>query len=334
MDPVPSRVRGTVIETAKVLVVDPIDDTAVHRLRRVADVLVRPQPSVAELLDLVADADVVILRSGVRLTASILGRAAKLKVVVRAGTGVDNIDLETAWRAGVRVFTVPGASANAVAELAIGLTLAVSRRIAFADRQVRAGEWRKAELAGLELSGKDFGLVGFGEIGARVARMLAGFSPRLRTTVRLPTRSRRAAIARQGVEVVDLPTLLRESDVVCLAVPLTDLTRRLIGADELRAMRRHACLINVSRGGVVDEDALAAALREGTIAGAGLDVHESEGGNSPFAGMDNVVLTPHIGAMSVDAQRRIGNVVVDTVIGALGGATTIPPEAREQRPAR
>ncbi|MBB5159500.1 hydroxyacid dehydrogenase [Saccharopolyspora phatthalungensis] len=311
--------RTTGRPPARVLLVDPIHDDAIARMRRTWDVVVRLRPSADELLRLVSDIDVIVVRSGVRLPATVFEHAPNLKVVARAGSGTDNIDLDAARRAGVVVFNVPGQSATAVAELTVGLLLAVTRKIALADRQVRANVWNKPALEGVELTGKTLGIVGFGAIGSRIARIAGGFSQRVLTAVDRVIESRRDDLAARGAELVDLGTLLAESDFVCVAVPLNDRTRGLIGAAELRAMKRSAYLVNISRGAVIDESALHTALRDGVIAGAALDVHSKEGQHSGLAELDNVVLTPHIGAMSADAQRVIGDVVVDSVTAALDG---------------
>lgn len=305
----------------KVLVLDPIHPEAIDRMRATYDVAIRLQPPPDDLLDLVSDVDVIVLRSGVRLPAEVFERANRLKVVARAGSGVDNVDQDAARRAGVQVFNVPGGSAGAVAELAIGLMLGVMRHIPLADRQVRADMWNKPALAGAELSGKTLGIMGFGNIGSRIARIASGFSLRVLATAEHLSESRRIELADRNVELVGLSRLLEESDVVCVAVPLTGKTRAMIGMAELRAMKPTAYLVNVSRGGVVDERALLPALRDGVLAGAALDVHVGEGTASPLSQLDNVVLTPHIGAMSTDAQRAIGHAVVDSVSVALEGGS-------------
>lgn len=303
----------------RVLVLDPLHDDALADLRAAVDVVVCLKVDPAELPELVSGFDGVVVRSGVRLPAAVFERARRLRVVVRAGAGTDNIDLEAARRAGVQVGTVPGVSGGAVAELAIGLTLAVTRKIALADRQVRADLWCKPQLAGPQLAGRTMGLVGYGNIGSRVAEIASAFGMRVVASVSRDTAVRRAELAGHGVTLAPLGQLLAQADVVCVAVPLTAPTRGLIGVAELAAMKPSAYLVNVSRGGVVDEDALVAALRAGTVAGAALDVHLREGEPSPFAGFDNVVLTPHIGAMSVDAQRAVGQRAVQSILAALNG---------------
>lgn len=307
------------VDRPRVVVLDPVHDVALERLGRSCTVQVELQPEPARLPAVVADAHAVIVRSGVRLTAEVFDGARRLRVVGRAGAGTDNIDLEAARRTGVTVFNVPARSGGAVAELALGLMLAAMRNIALADRQMRDGLWNKAALAGDSLEGRTLGLVGCGGIGSRIADLAGAFGMRVLAVVAHPDPQRRADLARRGITLVDLDTLLADSDVVCLAVPLADDTRGLIGSRQLNRMRQGSYLVNVARGGVVDEQALLEALRSGRLAGAALDVHAREKELSPFAGLDNVVLTPHLGAMSRDVQREIGETVARSVLDALDG---------------
>ncbi|MER5778513.1 amino acid adenylation domain-containing protein [Streptomyces sp. NPDC002039] len=303
----------------RVLVVDPIHESALAELRRTHDVHVELRPPADRLMRLVEDVEVIVVRSGVRIDADVIRAAPRLKVVARAGSGVDNIDLDAAEAAGVAVFNVPGVSAPAVAELALGLMLSAARHIVLADRQVRAGVWNKAALAGIELGGKTLGLVGLGQIGTRLAELARGMGMRVIATVDRDTPERRVRLRGQGIEAVPLEELLATADVVCLAVPLTDRTHHLIDDRSLRAMRRSALLVNISRGPVVDEDALYRALTEGEIAGAALDVVAEEGNPGRLAELDNVVITPHIGAMSADSQERIGRILLDSLHEVLAG---------------
>ncbi|MFF3689544.1 amino acid adenylation domain-containing protein [Streptomyces sp. NPDC002187] len=304
---------------ARILVVDPIDSAALNELRRRHDVTVALRPPADALVQLVRDKEVIVLRSGVRLDADVITAADRLKVIARAGSGVDNIDLEAARKAGVTVFNVPAVSAPAVAELAFGLMLAVGRHIALADRQVRSGVWNKAALSGAELAGKTLGLVGLGRIGSRIAALARAFGMRVLVNGERATEERRDEVAQQGYELTALEELLPASDVVCLAVPLTDRTHHLIDAAALSVMKPTSLLVNVSRGLVVDEAALYDALVSGSIAGAGLDVVVHEGRPNRLHELDNVVITPHIGAMSADSQARIGRILVDSVNAALAG---------------
>lgn len=307
------------VRTTRVVLLDPIDNEALAALRSRYEVDVRIGLSPARVPAAVRDADAVILRSGVALDGPALAGAHRLRVIARAGSGTDNIDLRAARAAGVQVFNVPGGSSNAVAELVFGLLLALARNVARADRFLREGQWRKAELGGWELRGRTMGVVGLGAIGSRVAELAQGFGMRTIATVRRTDPRRRDHEAARGVTLTPLPELLAAADVVCLAVPLDEDSRGLIAAAELARMKRTAVLVNVSRGGVVDEDDLVAALTDGTIAGAALDVFQAEGGATKLAALDNVVLTPHLGGMSLDAQRAIGRLVVDNLRIALDG---------------
>ncbi|MCX4758311.1 amino acid adenylation domain-containing protein [Kitasatospora purpeofusca] len=304
---------------ARVLVLDPIDPGALDELRRQHDVTVALRPPVDELLRLVRDQEVIVLRSGVRLDAPVIAAAGRLRVIARAGSGIDNIDVAAARAAGVTVFNIPAVSAPAVAELALGLMLTVGRHLALADRQVRSGIWNKAALSGVELGGKTLGLVGYGRIGSRIAALGRALGMRVLVDVARPDADRRHELERLDYELAPLKTLLPAADVVCLAVPLTDRTHHLIDAAALAAMKPTSLLVNVSRGLVVDEDALYEALAEGRIGGAGLDVVAEEGRPNRLHELDNVVITPHIGAMSVDSQVRIGRILVDSVAAALAG---------------
>ncbi|MFI6051052.1 NAD(P)-dependent oxidoreductase [Streptomyces violascens] len=306
---------------ARIVVLDPVDPDALDALARTHEVEVRVRPGHDELLALAAGADALVVRSGVRITADVITAGQRLRVVARAGSGTDNIDLEAAREAGVQVFNIPGASAGAVAELALGLLLAVTRNIARADRQIRDGIWDKPNLAGPELRDHVLGVVGQGSIGSRVAELANALGMRVLTSVARPSPERDAALRGRGVERVELPELLATADVVCLSVPLTEHTRGLIGEAELALMGTGSYLIDVSRAGVVDEVALLRALREKTIAGAALDVHSQENGTPEFASLDNVVLTPHIGAATTDAQAKVGRILVSELNAALSGGS-------------
>ncbi|MBW5420907.1 3-phosphoglycerate dehydrogenase [Streptomyces sp. BG9H] len=303
----------------RVLVVDPLASDALEALRRVYDVTVQMQPAEDELAVLLRQTDAIVLRSGVKLPGHLIADAPDLKVIARAGNGTDNIDLAAARSAGVQVFNVPGVSSPAVAELALGLAFSVARHIAAADRQVRANVWRKADLVGSELCGKTMGVVGLGSIGSRVAELARGIGMSVIASARRRDDERREACRRSGIDLRSTEEVLAQADVVVLACPLNDHTRGLIDADALRLMKSTAFLVNVARGGVVDEDALRVALLEGVIAGAALDVHAAERAPSGLAGLDNVVLTPHIGAMTRDSQERIGQLLLEGIRLALSG---------------
>ncbi|WP_030378767.1 MULTISPECIES: hydroxyacid dehydrogenase [unclassified Streptomyces] len=303
---------------ARVVVLDPIAEGAVRELGRHFDVEVHLRPSARELPTLIRGAQAVVVRSGVLLTGDAIRAAPGLRLIARAGTGVDNIDVEAARQAGIVVCTVPGASAQSVAELAFALMLALSRRIVVADRQLRAGVRAKESLLGTELAGRTLAVIGLGAVGGRVAGIGRAMDMEVVGVVRDPV-ARRPAPGGADVPLVGLRAALRCADVVCVAVPLTAGTTHLIGRTELRLMKPSALLVNVARGEVVDEAALVEALRTGRVAGAGLDVGGHERTNTALVGMDNVVLTPHIGATTAEAQARVGRALVESVRAALAG---------------
>lgn len=302
---------------ARVLMVDPIHPDALDDLRRRYQVALHPKPAPGQLVELARTADALVLRAGVRVTREVIAAAPRLRTVIRAGVGLDNIDVEAAARAGVEVRNVPGGSSDAVAELALGLMLAVCRRIVVGDRHTRSTVWHKQGLMGSELRGKTLGLIGFGGIGSRIASLAQGFGMEVVVAVARPGRDRARQLAERGIRLVALGELLPAADVVCLSVPLTADTRGLIGRAELALMKPDSYLVNVARGGTVDEEALLEALRSGALAGAATDVLAREGAPTELAALDNVVLTPHIGALTREAQRRIGERVVELLDEAL-----------------
>jgi len=230
-------------------------------------------------------------------TAAVFAGAKDLKIVARYGAGVDRVDLKAAAEAGVVVTNTPVANSDSVADLAIGLMLAVARRIHVADRSVREGKWEN--MYGVSLFKKTVGLIGLGRIGSRVARRAQGFQ--CRVLVYDPFVDRQTA-KDAGVEIVELDRLLAESDFVSLHMPANDQTRGFLGREQFEQMKPTAILVNTARGETVDQDALLAALGEGQIGGAGLDAHAQEPPDpQQYAGMDNVVLTPHMGAYTREA---------------------------------
>ncbi|MEW1724329.1 NAD(P)-dependent oxidoreductase [Streptomyces sp. NPDC093109] len=299
--------------------VDPIAPPALDILSARYDVTVRLRPAPHELPGLLHGQDAIVLRSGITLPGPVLAAAGRLRVVARAGNGTDNIDLPAAAAAGIQVFNVPSVSSRAVAELALALTFAVARNVVTADRQVRAGVWNKAALAGAELTGKMMGVIGVGDIGGHVAALATGIGMNVIGSVGNPTPQRREAWQARGVRLTSTRNVLAAADVVVVACPLTGRTRHLIDADGLAVMKPDACLINVGRAQVVDDQALYAVLRERRIGGAALDVHAAESGTPALAALDNVVLTPHIGAMTADAQERIGGALIQGLELALAG---------------
>jgi D-3-phosphoglycerate dehydrogenase / 2-oxoglutarate reductase len=303
-------------ERMKILLASPIDPAAVAVLSESHDV-VKPDASTPEALkQAIADREVVVLRSGVLLSADVLAAAPGLRLLVRGGAGLDNIDLDQARAQGLRVVKIPGMSAPPVAEFTFALLLSLARKVTVADRALRQGHWPKPTLGGPLLHGKTLGIVGAGNIGGLVGQMGAAWGMHAIGCVANPNETVAQQLLGRGVRLTDFDEVLTSSDFLCLHTPLDESTRHLIDAEALARMKPGSLLVNVARGGVVDEAALLEALTRGdTVAGAALDVHEieGEGTRSPFTDLDNVVLTPHIGAMAVDSQRLIGERIVELV---------------------
>lgn len=274
----------------------------------------------------------LIVRSATRVDATMLDLAPGLRVVGRAGVGVDNIDVAAASERGVAVMNAPGGNTVSAAELTMALLLSVARRVAEADRSMREGKWERAKFQGVELRGRTLGVIGGGRIGGAVAERCRAFG--MKVIVHDPYLPVERVVDLRS-PVVELNDLLETADVVTLHVPLTEETRALIGESALGMMKKGAFLINVSRGGVVDEAALARALVEERIAGAGLDVYETEPlpAGSPLLSAPNLVLTPHLGASTQEAQIQVALEVAASLraalaFGDLSSAINAPELAR------
>lgn len=301
----------------KVLVTEALSCEGLERLRERTQVDVREGLSPQDLLACIGEYDALIVRSRTKVTAQVLQAATRLQVVGRAGSGVDNIDVEAATRRGVVVVNAPNGNVVAVAEHAFGLMLALARHIPAADAAIKAGGWPKAGLMGWELRGKILGIIGLGRIGTAVAQRGAAFEMHLLGYD--PFVSVEHA-ARLGVEMVSLEDLLRRSDVVSIHIPGNEHTRGLINADRLALMKPTAVIINCARGGVIDEAALQEALEEGRLGGAALDVFSQEPpGTTPLVTSPKTVCTPHLGASTAEAQRICAIDIADEVLAVLEG---------------
>jgi D-3-phosphoglycerate dehydrogenase len=271
----------------------------------------------AQLLPALADADAVLIRSATKMDAEAIGAARRLKVIARAGVGLDNVDVPAATQAGVMVVNAPQSNIVSAAELAVGLLIASARNIVPANAALRAGEWKRSKYSGAEIYDKVLGVVGLGRIGILVAQRLSAFGMRVIAYDPYVQAPRAAQI---GVRLVSLDELLAESDFISVHLPKTPETVGLIGAEALRKVKPTARIINAARGGIVDEAALYDALAEKRIAGAGLDVFAKEPcTDSPLFGLDTVVATPHLGASTDEAQEKAGIAVARSVRLALAG---------------
>ncbi|MGH8907534.1 MAG: NAD(P)-dependent oxidoreductase [Egibacteraceae bacterium] len=306
----------------RLLVVSKIDPAALGRLRAEHDVVVDHNPGQERLAALIGDRQALIFRSGVTIGPSVLDRAPHLRLLIRAGSGFDNVDSDDLARRGIAFERIPGPGAQSVAELTFAHLLALARNLLAADQSMRAGQWRKAELTGRTLAGGTLGVVGLGTIGTRVARMGQAWGMRPVGCVERLATARAAHFAMLGIHLAALDEVLQTADFVTVHVPLQASTAHLLDERALSRLKPTAFLVNASRGGVVDEAALYEALRRGQIAGAGLDVHlvERDGHTSPLAALPNVVLTPHIGASTADSQREIGLEII-RIVTALAHAT-------------
>ncbi len=271
----------------------------------------------AALLAAVPGASALLVRSATRVDAEVFAVAKALKIVARAGVGLDNVDVVAATQAGVMVVNAPTANIISAAEHAVALVLAAARHVATASATLKAGRWERSRFTGVELAGKTLGIVGLGRIGVLVAQRLAAFEMQvLAYDPYVPA----ARAAQLGVRLVGLDELLAGSDVISVHLPRTPETTGLIGVDALAQVRRGVILVNAARGGIVEEKALAAALADGRVAAAGLDVYATEPcTDSPLFGFDQVVATPHLGASTREAQEKAGVAVARSVRQALDG---------------
>jgi len=304
---------------SRILVCDPIHDDGVKLLTEAGYIVdLRTSITAPELVEAVGDFDALVVRSQTKVTERVLEAGTKLKAVARAGVGLDNIDLNVAKRLGIIVVNSPEAPSNAVAELVLALMLSLARRIPEADHSMKKGEWIKKVLTGIELKGRTLGIIGFGRIGYQLAKKAGALGMRV-LTYDVVIEKLMEFVEEAGAVAVDLDELLGSSDFVTVHVPLLPQTKHMIGAKELSVMKDGAYLINVARGGVVDEEALRKALVSGKLAGAALDVYEEEPPwDNSLTGLQNVVSLPHIGAATVEAQRANSTIVAEKLIKILG----------------
>jgi D-3-phosphoglycerate dehydrogenase len=298
----------------RVLVREPIAEAGVDFLRGLFDVDVETDSDLAETI---GGYDAIVIRSATELTADLIDRAVRLKVIGRAGVGVDNVDVGAATRRGIVVANAPDSTVVSAAEQTIGLLVALARNIPQAHAALKQGSWERSRWGGIELAGKTLGVLGFGRIGHQVARRALGLG--MRVVAYDPfvgdDRFREAGVER----VREMTDALAVADFVTLHLPLTDETKGIIGREAIAAMRDGARLVNAARGALVDEDALVEAIRSGKLAGAALDVFSREPYSGPLLELDEVVVTPHLAASTDEAQDRAGLIIAQQVAAALEG---------------
>src|ERR1700733_2145546 len=320
----------------KVLISDKLSPAAVDIFRnRGIEVDLKPGLSPADLRAIIGGYDGLAVRSSTKVTKELLDAASNLKVVGRAGIGVDNVDVKSATTRGVVVMNTPHGNTITTAEHAIAMMFALARQIPEASASTRAGKWEKNRFMGVELTGKTLGLIGCGNIGSIVADRAVGL--KMKVIAYDPYLSEKRALD-LGVEKVDLDTLLARADFITLHTPLTDATRNILSRETLAKTRPGVRIINCARGGLVDEAALADAIRSGHVAGAALDVFETEPAiDSPLFGLDNVVCTPHLGAATTEAQENVALQVAEQMsafllTGAIANAINMASVSAEDAP--
>ena len=317
---------------ARILVADPLAEDGLARLRREGEVTVVSKLAEADLIERIPEFDALVVRSETKVTAPILQAGKKLRVVGRAGVGVDNIDVAAATRHGILVVNAPRGNIVAAAEHTIALLLALARSVPQADASVHRGEWTRSKFIGVEVRGKTLGVIGLGNVGSEVAKRAHGLEMEVIAFDPVVSEERAELF---NVQLVPLDVLLERADFITVHVPLVDATRGLIGARELAMMKPAARLINAARGGVVDEAALYQALKVSRPAAAAADVFEQEPpGEHPLFTLPNFIATPHIAASTVEAQASVALDVAEEVAAVLAGdlpryavnAPSLPPE--------
>jgi D-3-phosphoglycerate dehydrogenase len=321
---------GKSADKPQILVADHIAASGVALLQQHGEVEVTVAPGLLPdaLLDAIPLYDGLIVRSATKVTAELIAAATSMKIIGRAGIGVDNIDVDAATRHGIIVMNTPEGNMNTAAEHTISMLLALSRFIPQASAEVKSGRWERQKFLGVEVVNKVLGVIGLGRIGSLVVRKAQGLG--MQTVAYDPYIASDAA-QNMGVEILDLPEVLRRADYLTVHTPSTSETRALIGAEELQLMRRGAFVINCARGGIIDEAALHEALVRGTIAGAALDVFEEEPPpvDHPLLQLDNVICTPHLGAQTEEAQERVAIGVAEQMLdffryGQIKNAVNMP----------
>lgn len=304
----------------RILICDPICEEALSLLKSKGyELIFAHSPPPEELKKMISDVDVIIVRSATKVTKEVIDRAKRLKIIARAGAGLDNIDVKYAISKGIKILRSPGALSIAVAELTIGLMIALLRKFHIADARLKEGKWLKHEFLGSELYGKTLGIIGLGNIGSEVALRAKAFGMRV---IGYKRHNVEQVAKKLGIEpAFSLEDILKESDIITLHVPLTSETYHMISEREFNLMKDGVYVVNTSRGAVIDGRALLKALENGKVAGAALDVHEHEPPREEWEWRlikhPRVIATPHIGSMTKEAQKRVGIMIAKKIIKTL-----------------
>lgn len=307
-------------EIMKILIADAINEKGIENLKQSGEVVVDTSITPDELAKTIHEYDGIVVRSRTKLTKDIIDKAENLKIIARAGVGVDNIDLDAATEKGIMVVNSPESTSITVAEHTMGLLLALARKLTIADKSVKEGKWEKKNFMGVELRNKTLGVIGMGRIGSQVVNRCKAFE--MDAIVYDPYLPQEVA-KQMGVTLTDLETVLKNADFITIHVPLTPETKHLISDKEFEIMKDTAFIANCARGGIIDEKALYTALSENKIGGCALDVYEEEppAEDSKLFELDNIVLTPHIAASTKEAQRDAAIIVADEIIELANGGT-------------
>lgn len=303
----------------KVVIADRIAASGIEDLSQSYDVIDAVGQSREELLDVLTDASALIVRSATQIDREMIEQSPELVVIGRAGIGVDNIDVDAATANGVLVVNTPDANSISAAEHTMAMLLAQARRIPEADRSLRSGKWDRSNLGGIELHGKTLGILGLGKIGVLVAHRAAAFGMRI---VAYDPYVTPEAAELVGVELMDLDDVFATADMLTIHLPRNEQTENIINAESIAKMKTDVRIVNVARGGVVNEQDLADAVRDGAVGGAAIDVYDTEPSlDSPLFDVPEIVVTPHLGASTREAQDRAGTAVAEVVRQALSGET-------------
>lgn len=303
----------------KILICDKLDTLAVENLQELGDCIDVSNEKNKEALieENIADADILLVRSGTNITKELIDKANSLKIIARCGVGIDNIEISEATKKNIFVTNTPNANIISAAELTIGLMIAAARNISIADNSLKNKEWSRSEFTGIELYGKQLGLVGFGKVARLVSERLQSFG------MKIVFYDPFVESSTEVEQKLNLNELLETSDFVSLHVPKTDETKNLISKDKLSIMKSNAIIINASRGGVIDEDAVFELVNQNKLFSAGFDVYENEPPNLDKESINSKAITlPHLGASTKEAQQRTGKEVVDNIKEILSGNLT------------
>ena len=303
----------------KILICDKLDTLAVKNLQELGDCIDVSNEKNKEALieENITDADILLVRSGTNITKELIDKANSLKIIARCGVGIDNIEISEATKKNIFVTNTPNANIISAAELTIGLMIAAARNISIADNSLKNKEWSRSEFTGIELYGKQLGLVGFGKVARLVSERLQSFG------MKIVFYDPFVESSTEVEQKLNLNELLETSDFVSLHVPKTDETKNLISKDKLSIMKSNAIIINASRGGVIDEDAVFELVNQNKLFSAGFDVYENEPPNLDKESINSKAITlPHLGASTKEAQQRTGKEVVDNIKDILSGDLT------------